>query len=526
VLVTAERGLGIHVTGATLVRPDGAVALRSIDLDIRPGQMVAVAGRSGAGKSTLLEVLAGQRALTAGQIRYDGDDVIGFVPQDDIVHRDLPVRAVLRYAARLRLPSSYADAIVDARVRETMAVLGLEPYADHRVGALSGGQRKRVSIGTELLARPAALFLDEPTSGLDPATAGALVSTLRDLAARGTTVVMTTHSPEDLRDCDALLFVAPGGVLAYRGAVEDAASHFGVARLNDIYDATAASPAADAPPPPAPAPDAPVSAPRRIASPVRRWSQFTTLARRNVEVLVRNRLSTAIMLGSPALVVGMFVVLFQPGAAARDGAASTTATMTAFWMAFAAFFFGLTFGLLQVVTESAIVRRESFVGVRSGSYIAAKVAVLAPVLLLVVTVMVAVLWACDRVPHLTAAEVPSLVATLHLAAVTALALGLLASALVRDPSQATLALPMLCFPAVLFSGGVLPVDSMPLVGRAISVGTANRWAYEAVSADLGTVAGRGGAAEPRLVLVGFALVLLVATGRALRSTARQGAGMR
>ena len=83
--------------------------------------------------------------------------------------------------------------------------------ADVRVGKLSGGQRKRASIGVELLTRPRALFLDEPTSGLDPATAYGLMRTLRQLADNGTTVVLTTHSTDDLRQCDRVVFLAPAG---------------------------------------------------------------------------------------------------------------------------------------------------------------------------------------------------------------------------------------------------------------------------------------------------------------------------
>ena len=285
-----------------------------MNLDIRPGRLVAIAGRSGTGKTTLLEVLAGLRPVTDGALRHVGDDgqSVGFVPQDDIIHRDLPVRAVLRYAARLRLPRETGDQAIDTRVDAILLALGLDAFAHRRVGALSGGQRKRVSIGVELLARPGALFLDEPTSGLDPVTADSLMTTLRGLAECGTTVVMTTHSPEDVRRGDELVFVAPGGTIAFHGAVDDAPRHFGVTRTSEIY-AVATGGDADTPRPPAERRPRPRREQRGAA--VSRWSQFTTLTARNVELLRRNRLSTAIMLGSPALVVAMFVVLFQPGAA-------------------------------------------------------------------------------------------------------------------------------------------------------------------------------------------------------------------
>ena len=114
-------------------------------------------------------------------MRFDGIDVhanpgtfrsvLGYVPQDDIIHADLPLQRMLRYAARLRLPSSTTGAEVDDAVRDAIDAVGLTGQVDVRVGSLSGGQRKRASIAVELLTDPHVFFLDEPTSGLDPVTA-------------------------------------------------------------------------------------------------------------------------------------------------------------------------------------------------------------------------------------------------------------------------------------------------------------------------------------------------------------------
>jgi hypothetical protein len=216
------------------------------------------------------------------------------------------------------------------------------------------------------------------------------------------------------------------------------------------------------------------------------------LVTRNVELLARNRLTLAIMLGAPALVIGMFTMLFRAGALDPASPDSTSAVSTTYWLAFAAFFFGLTYGLLQITTEMAIVRREVFVGLRVGPYLAAKVTVLVPVLAGVVVAMLTVLRGLDRLPHLAIGDDLRLTATLLLTATAALALGLLASAAVADPAQATLALPMLCFPAVLFAGAVLPVPSMSLGGRLVSASVIARWSFEAVGHGLGLPALLGG----------------------------------
>jgi hypothetical protein len=213
--------------------------------------------------------------------------------------------------------------------------------------------------------------------------------------------------------------------------------------------------------------------------------QWTVLARRSADLLVRNRLTLAIMLGAPALVTAMFAMLFQPGALDPSRPDATAAVSTTYWLAFAAFFFGLTYGLLQICTELAILRRERFVGLRIGPYLASKVTVLAPVLAVVNLAMLVVLRALDRLPALGPASFGRLALTLTLTSLAALALGLLASAAVADPTQATLALPMLCFPAVLFAGAVLPLPEMDIAGRATSVLVIARWAFEATGRNLG-----------------------------------------
>jgi ABC-type multidrug transport system ATPase subunit/ABC-type multidrug transport system permease subunit len=500
------RGSRIEAVHLEQVVAGGRRILDDISLTIEPGQLVAIAGGSGAGKSTLLDALAGLRPPSSGTVRFAhvGDEQLsdtvrtplGYVPQDDIIHRDLPLRATLRYAAQLRLPAATTRAEIDALVDETLETLGLADRADVRVGKLSGGQRKRASIGVELLTRPRALFLDEPTSGLDPATARDLVRTLRRLADEGTTVVLTTHNTDDLRLCDRVVFLARGGRLVYDGPLDDATLYFEVDDVAEIYQFLARSDlrqeggrrrrSADATPPPAKAGTergaAAVSA-TSSASPgaLRQWAILTA---RNVASFRHNRLTMAITIGSPVAVIAMFAILFERGTFDAGAADPNAGVMVAFWTAFAAFFFGLTFGLLQVVTELPILRRERFVGLNLGSYLIAKLTVLVPALLGVIVLMVAVLTALQRLPTMGAGATVTLVVSLLLLAVAATALGLLASAAVADPAQATLALPMLCFPAVLFSGAVVPVETMTTSGRVISVVTPNRWGFEAVGREL------------------------------------------
>ena len=502
-LAATARGVRVDVLDVSQ-HAGGHALLQGVSLSIEPGELVAVVGGSGAGKTTLLETMAGLRRPTSGSVTYDGGSAalgpgeIGFVPQDDIIHRALPLRRTLRYAARLRLPATGVAGDVDRVVDATLRDLELADRGDVRVGNLSGGQRKRASIAVEMLTSPRVFFLDEPTSGLDPATSTEVLSVLRRLADRGVTVVLTTHDPADIELCDRVIFLAPQGHLAFAGTPDDARAYFEVTNLAHVYRCLAqeASPqqwaarfagraiAPTAPTAPQPETNAGV-APRRVG----RLKQAALLTRRNGDVLVRSRLTLAVLVGSPVLVISMMAVLFRPGGFEQSASGTLGPVQTLFWLAFAGFFFGLTYGLLQIVGEFSVFRRERFAGLSVGAYLASKIAVLLPLLAAVNVAMLAVLRAMDRLPDASIRTYEVLLATLMVESFCALALGLLTSAAVADAAQATLALPMLCFPQVLFAGAVVPVHEMAAPGRAISFGMANRWAFEALGRGIHVEAG-------------------------------------
>ncbi|MFI6256950.1 ATP-binding cassette domain-containing protein [Micromonospora zamorensis] len=490
-------GLGITATGLGRTVPGGRRILDDISLTIQPGEVVAVIGASGAGKTTLLETLARVRRLTTGTVAHDGADAvhaIGFVPQDDIIHRELPLARTLRYAARLRLPSGTGPTEISDRVAEVLAELRLAERAAVPVGRLSGGERKRASIAVELLDRPGVFFLDEPTSGLDPAIAVELLRVLRTLADAGTTVVLTTHQITDVDHCDRVVVLTRQGRLAFAGTPSTAREFFGLRSLAEVHLRLdeESDPAAwpdrfvaqrDAGPPLRVTDHGDVSAPapRRVGR-LRQWAVLTT---RNAEIVVRNRLTLAILLGSPLMVLGMFALLFRPGAFDPTRPSPTVTVMILFWIAFGGFFFGLTYGLLQICTELPILRRERLAGVRLVPYLMGKVAVLLPLLALVDLALLGVLRGIDRLPPVDGRNFAALYATLLLSSAAALALGLLCSAAVSDAAQATLMLPMLCFPQVLFVGAILPVPAMATGGQWLSHAMSNRWAFEALGHTAG-----------------------------------------
>jgi ABC-type multidrug transport system ATPase subunit len=540
-----------HTTDLPALVADGLVVVRNgrrlldgVSLTLAPGELVAVVGASGAGKSTLLASLAGLTRLAAGSVGLvtGGDEpdaspygAVGLVPQDDILHPDLPLGRTLQHAAALRLAGSRQH--VRAAVDDVLRELDLVDRATVPVGSLSGGQRKRANIAVELLARPALCLLDEPTSGLDPATSRSLVATLRGLADRGAGMAFTTHAVADLETCDRLVVLAPGGRLVYDGPPDLAAARFGAATLTDLYDRLADPDVVAGDAVEASTSEAPTGRPttRRTARDARAprpsgLRQFIVLTHRAGEIVLRNRLTLGILLGSPAAVIAMFAILFQRGALSPGGD-PTGAVMEAYWLAFAGFFFGLTYGLLQICTEVPILRREHQSGVSDVAYLASKVALLAPVLLLVNVVMLVVLRVLDRLPDLGGRTWATLFVTLAINAVVALFLGLLASASVTSVAQAALALPMLCFPAVLFSGAMVPVPVMTTTGAGIAAAMPDRWAFEAIARHLGVTRlltahspyaglGHSSSATYWAVLTLTGLVLATASYGVLRRRAR------
>jgi hypothetical protein len=361
------------------------------------------------------------------------------------------------------------------------------------------------------------------------------------MADQGTTVVLTTHNPLDAQRCDKVAVLAGHGYLAFFGSPDQACGYFGTGSIAEIYERVAeqdmaeawgrrfteiaqagTSPAAKA------TKDANAAAAADLHG-IGSFSQWALLTRRNAEILARNRLTLAILIGSPIMVLAMFVVLFKPHAFGPGQPSPEATVMILFWVAFGGFFFGLTYGLLQICTEFAVLRRERFAGLRTGPYVLAKAAVLLPVLAVVDAAFLGVLRALGRLP--AAGDYGAVFATLVLSSAAALALGLLISAAVSEPTQATIAMPMVCFPQVLFVGAILPVPIMALVGRWISYAMSNRWALEGLghSFDVNRLWADGGSplgppllasygstfshpvAADLAILAGFTVVFLAAT---------------
>ncbi|HWH78365.1 MAG TPA: ATP-binding cassette domain-containing protein, partial [Candidatus Binatus sp.] len=219
--------------------------LDDVCLTIQPNEFVGLLGPSGAGKSTLMDSMNGMRPATSGNVLVNNLDLyrhldslkqsIGYVPQDDIIHRELTVYRTLYYVARLRLSSDVSTKEIDQIINEVMDVTGLSERRDVPVSQLSGGQRKRVSIAVELITKPSVIFLDEPTSGLDPATEEKIMKLFRQIAESGRTVILTTHAMENVKLFDKIVVLMRGKLVFY-GAPQEALAHVNAESFKDLYD--------------------------------------------------------------------------------------------------------------------------------------------------------------------------------------------------------------------------------------------------------------------------------------------------
>ncbi|KAK6940008.1 ABC transporter family G domain [Dillenia turbinata] len=213
--------------------------LHGVTGSVHPGEILALMGPSGGGKTTLLNILGGRIKVSSGTITYNDQPYtksltrrIGFVQQDDIVSPHLTVKETLTYAALLRLPNTLTNEQKKERAMTVICELGLERCQNTLVGGsivrgISGGERKRVCIGIEILLNPSLLFLDEPTSGLDSTTALRIVQMLHNIADAGKTVVTTIHQPSSrlFSKFDKLVLLGKGSSL-YFGKASEAMLYF------------------------------------------------------------------------------------------------------------------------------------------------------------------------------------------------------------------------------------------------------------------------------------------------------------
>ncbi len=502
----------------------GKKLLNDLTFSILPREFVCLVGGSGAGKSTLLDALSGVRPANGGEVRYNGANyytqmdafrsAIGYVPQDDIVPTELPVESALYYAAKLRLPPDMSEAEVRARVEEVMDDMGLTARRDVPIKNLSGGQRKRVSIGAELLSKPTLFFLDEPTSGLDPGLEGRMMDLLRKLADQGRTVILITHATQNVDMCDNIAFLAPGGYLAYYGPPTKALAYFGVEKFADIYTRIESEPSMD------------IWAQRLQSSPYYHhyitsrlaaagiqlngvggttsthqqavataqsrppaskqasgFRQFRILTQRYLETVRRDRnnLLTLLVIQSP-LIALLIALAFRGNIFSTEvftGDYERGRSIT-FLLAMVAVWFGTSNSAREIVKEAAMYARERRINLKIAPYISSKFFVLTGISMVQNLVLLIPLLATGA----GLANLPTLYLALIAGSIAGITMGLTISAVAPNPDRASILVPLVLIPQIIFGGPIINTKDSAVVD-VISRFMVTKWTWKSLGSTVG-----------------------------------------
>jgi ABC-type multidrug transport system ATPase subunit len=501
----ATRTGGLEVNSVCFTVDHGKQLLDQISLTARPGTLTAIIGGSGAGKTTLSRLIAGYTSPSSGSVTFEGHNIhteyasmrsrIGMVPQDDVVHRQLTVNQALGYAAELRLPPDTSKADREQVVAQVLEELELTKHADTRVDKLSGGQRKRASVALELLTGPSLLILDEPTTGLDPALDRQVMMMLRQLADAGRVVLVVTHSVSYLDVCDQLLLVAPGGKTAFLGPPSQIGAAMGTTNWADIFAKVGADPdeanrrfLAENQPPPVSFESRPADLGEPVHTDV--FRQFSTIARRQIRLVVSDRGYTVFLALLPFLIgVLSLTVRGKTGLGIADPMSNNPDQpgQILVMLNVGAIFMGNALTIRDLIGERPIFRREQAVGLSTGAYLGAKIAVFCGFAIIqaaIATTITIVGWGAPPTDAVMLGSVRlELFVTVAATCVASAILGMALSALAQSQDQIMPMLVLSIMSQLVFSGGMIWVTDRFLLDQ-LSWGTPARWGYAASASTI------------------------------------------
>lgn len=495
----ATKGDHAHLVCRGLCRDvtkDGGGKLRilnKVDLDIEPGNFVVLLGPSGSGKSTLLNALSGRALATHGEVLLNQEDLyhnfdrlktrLATVPQKDLLHTRLTLSSSLRYIADLRLPSDMTTSEKKQRVDRVIGEVEMMDHANAEIVNYSGGQLKRASLATELLADPSLLFVDEATSGLDEHSDKEIMAMMRQLADAGKTVVCITHNLGNVpKYVQRLVVMAEGGYVAFVGSPADTLQYFSIPSLSDLYQKLKEKPGeiwakqfndlrrSKGKTGPPILSEEKIKAQHQSPSPLRR---FKTVCRhcyvsllRTIELQLKDQQSLAVAIAQPIFVFLLIWIVFgcisdDPGPANQKQIASGLSVI--FLLGISSFWFGCSNSAKEIVKERELFERERNAGLSPMGYLFSKA-----IFLFFLTMLQS--WFL-----LTAAAfVTDLDGSLFLyglsvsaTALCGVALGLAISVLSANIDIASTAVPLAIIPQVILAGSIKPLEGMPETIAAI-----------------------------------------------------------
>ena len=513
--------------------PNSDNGMHNLSFTLHSGELLAIMGGSGTGKTTLLSILNGTLKPQEGSITINGHDIsesgtkelIGFVPQDDLLIEELTVYQNLYYTARLCFEGLSKEEI-DRRVIKTLKELGLEAVKDLKVGSpinkyISGGQRKRLNIALELIREPAVLFLDEPTSGLSSADTEKVINLLKEQTYKGKLIIVNIHQPSsDVYILfDRLWLLDRGGYPVYDGNPIDAITYFKETACYADAETSACPTCGNVNPEiilniidekalnnsgeisderkitpqewhelylknrPEQSTPAVSSIPQSDQKKPGCLKQFLIFLQRNIKSKVSNIQYLAIaLLEAPVLaVICSLLTRYAPpeGYSVRDN----KNLVSYFFMAvIVATFIGMSGSAEEIIKDRALLKREKFLHLSYGSYIWSKIVLMAGLSLVQTLLFILVGNSIMGLHGLFGAWWFILFMTALLANLT----GLLLSQCLNSVVAIYITIPLLLIPQILLCGLVVSFSDLtpksttgnvPLIGDLIP----SRWSYEALA---------------------------------------------
>lgn len=473
--------------------------LHDVNCEIQPNDFVAIIGGSGAGKTTLMNAISGFEPDFKGNVYCNGVDlvaqfrhlknIIGFVPQQDIIYENLTLRKMLYYTAKMKMPKDTTKEEISRRIDEVLAMVDLQKHQKTYIRKLSGGQKKRASIAVELLADPKLFFLDEPTSGLDPGTEKNLMITLNKLSKeQNKTIIMVTHTTQNLHLCDKVIFMGPGGRLCFCGNVNAAKKFYQTDDLVNIYNMIAEDPEywesefadhqgrksvrkkkekakTDLGKPPK----------------VNAFRQFSILTQRYTELMLNDRWKLLILFLQPlAIAVLLYMVA---GEGLFEEYSPTRSIM--FALSCSGIWIGLFNTIQEICKERTIIKREYMANLKLPGYILSKYVfqtILGLVQAIILTIVFLLLVGADHEGIFFDPFHFELVVTVWLTIMTSASMGFVISAVAKSGDKAMVAAPFVLIIQLLFSGILFELDG---AAKYISYITTSKWSVGALGSSAG-----------------------------------------
>jgi ABC-type multidrug transport system ATPase subunit/pSer/pThr/pTyr-binding forkhead associated (FHA) protein len=471
------------------VRLGGKRLLDGVNLTIEPGEFVAFLGPSGAGKSTLCKALSGQLAPTSGRLFMNGFSAakfgaafarsVGYVSQQILLRPELTVWETLSDQSLIRLPGDSAQKERHCRAAEVLELMELADKRDTRVSSLSGGEARRLHVGVELLASPPVVILDEPLAGLDPGLIGKFMRLFRRICDKGHTLILITHTLEQLELCDRLAYIQSGRLL-FSGEPGAICGYFNVSTISQVFERSGAGGfsgmggggagvAASARPEVAPPGQ---NMPRRgwaaaLRHPLSALLFFSRqtymLTARYSKVYLRDRRNMFLLMAQTPLITLLLGFVYKTSILQFPISFYFCLAVTGIWVG------GLD-AVREVAVELPLLAREARCGMNRWAYIAARVAAAAAL-----SAAQAALFTAAAVAIFKNLEFSyPLLALLYAAVFSGNLLGLAVSACSGGVGRAISTLPVVLIPQIFFSGILVQFEQMAELGRQISRLTISR----------------------------------------------------